>query len=414
MTRTSIFVVITFVFILAIISISVPFWWLIYYDKQNYTNELNARYSVISRLNLYRLGNFLDEDEFNNQMRDYKILEITDEIRKKMIFENSKKLDEISNEFGTSAILSYKKRNFLEINHNNKTILLQDLAFQPYRYDIFKIIYAIILVILLISYIFIIRKIKPLRKLKREIDKFANGNLQIKNVSVGEDEISQVSNAFYNAVTQIDKLNKSRHLFLRNIMHELKTPITKGRIVAEMIEKNKNSERLISIFERLESLINEFAVVERATSNIALNQIERKSIKEIVNEAINIAMCDSKSVILEDPLEISLNVDFKMFCVAVKNLIDNGLKYSSDKSIKIIANSDKIDFITNGNALEQDFKLFLEPFTKGTNAKQSFGLGLYIIDNIAKAHDLEFAYRYENGSNIFSFNNLYKIILDKT
>lgn len=410
MTKSSIFVTITVIFILAIISISVPFWWLIYYDKQNYTNELNTRYSVISRLNLYKMGNFLDEYEFQSQMQDYKILEISDEIVKKHIIENAKKLDEIANEFGSSAILSYKNRNFLHIIHNDEILLLQDLAYQPYRYDIFRVIYAVILVILLVLYIFVIRKIKPLRKLKREIKKFAKGDLQIKNVSIGDDEISQVSEAFYDAVMQIKKLNASRHLFLRNIMHELKTPITKGRIVAEMIEQNKNSQRLISIFERLENLINEFALIEQATSNVIVGQFERKSIKEIVDEAVKIAMCEPQRVILQDLQEIFVNVDFKMFCVAVKNLIDNGLKYSVDKSVKIVVNSDKMEFITKGEALEQDFELFLEPFTKGTNAKQSFGLGLYIIDSIAKAHKLKFAYRYENGENIFSFDKFDKII----
>ena len=51
---------------------------------------------------------------------------------------------------------------------------LNDKDYQPYRYDIFKAIYGVILVIILLAYIFIIRKIRPLRKLKRQIDKFAS------------------------------------------------------------------------------------------------------------------------------------------------------------------------------------------------------------------------------------------------
>jgi len=53
-------------------------------------------------------------------------------------------------------------------------------------------------------------------------------------------------------------------------MHELKTPITKGLIAAQMIEKSKNQERLISVFHKLENLINELAAIEQITSKIGL------------------------------------------------------------------------------------------------------------------------------------------------
>ena len=80
---------------------------------------------------------------------------------------------------------------------------------------------------MLAAYIFVIYKIKPLRKLKRQIVKFANGELDgVQNVGNGKDEISEVSEAFYGAVCQIKALNDSRHLFLRNIMHELKNALS--------------------------------------------------------------------------------------------------------------------------------------------------------------------------------------------
>lgn len=136
-------------------------------------------------------------------------------------------------------------------------------------------------------------KIKPLRNQKRTI---ASGDLNIKDVSRGKDEISDVASAFYNLVMQIKRLNESRALFLRNIMHELKTPITKGRITVEMIEKNKYQERLISVFEKLEELINAFAAVERATAIIDISDMSECSLNKLIKEAINIAMVDSSRV----------------------------------------------------------------------------------------------------------------------
>ncbi len=51
-----------------------------------------------------------------------------------------------------------------------------------------------------------------------------------------KDEIAALANQFDSAVIKIKSLRDSRQLFLRNIMHELKTPITKGKLATEMIE----------------------------------------------------------------------------------------------------------------------------------------------------------------------------------
>ena len=410
MRRNSIFFTITFIFIFALITISIMFWWLIRYDKENYRRELDTRYEIVTNLYLYKLNNLINESEFKRQMQNFKIPEVQDEPTKKTVLEKSENLYEMATSLGSGAILYFEKKHYLKIAKKDNIILLYDSEYQPYRYDFFRLTYATVLVIILVTYIFTIRKIKPLRKLKREIDKFAKGDLNIRDVSIGNNEISDVSKAFYNSVTQIKKLNESRHLFLRNIMHELKTPITKGRIATEMIEESKNKDRLISVFERLESLINEFATVERATSGMTLNNLVACSIEDIVSEAIDIAMCESEKITLENPQKISINVDFKLFSIAVKNIIDNGLKYGSDKKVIIKANTKSLDFITLGKPLTKDFKFYIEPFTKGEDATQSFGLGLYIVDSIVRAHGLSLAYRHENGKNIFSFENLDNII----
>ena len=249
-----------------------------------------------------------------------------------------------------------------------------------------------------------------MRKIKRQIDKFANGDLNIENAKTGNDEISEVADAFYTAVMQIKKLNESRQLFLRNIMHELKTPITKGRITAEMIPEDKYQKRLISVFEKLEELINEFAAVEEATSGKKLNIVDVYLISELIDEAINLAMVDRKNIKIYGDKELELKVNFKLFSIAIKNIIDNGIKYSTDKFIEIYIKENSLEFHTKGENLEQDLSFYIEPFSKGSNAKQSFGLGLYIVDNIIKSHNLKFCHRYEDGKNIFYFDELKNII----
>ena len=411
MQRSSIFIAITFIFGLALISIFLAFLWLMGFDKQNYTRELNNKYSNVARTNLFYMGGIINKAQYDRQLSNIDMPEITSQSRKDEILRKATVLEEISSDLGSSAILLYDKHHYLKIEHLDELKLLMDKEFQPYRYEVIKAVFAVVAVILLAAYIFVIYKIKPLRKLKRQIVKFANGELDgVQNVGNGKDEISEVSEAFYGAVCQIKALNDSRHLFLRNIMHELKTPITKGLIAAQMIEKSKNQERLISVFRKLENLINELAAIEQITSKIGLANKTPCLMRDLIDEAIDIAMVEKEHVGISELDEVRVMVDFKLFSVAIKNMIDNGIKYSTDKHVNVVVCKDHMKFITQGEKLKNDLNFYIQPFIKGEDAQKSFGLGLYIVSNILEAHGLKFGYEYKNGMNVFIFENLKDII----
>ncbi|MBS5829630.1 MAG: HAMP domain-containing histidine kinase [Campylobacter concisus] len=411
MPRSSIFITITFIFGLALVSIFLAFLWLMGFDKQNYTRELNNKYSNVARTNLLYMGGIINKAQYDRQLSNIDMPEITAKNEKEEILKNAAVLEEISSDLGSSAILLYDKHHYLKIEHLDELKLLMDKEFQPYRYEVIKAVFAVVAVILLAAYIFVIYKIKPLRKLKRQIVKFANGELDgVQNVGNGKDEISEVAEAFYEAVCQIKALNDSRHLFLRNIMHELKTPITKGLIAAQMIEKSKNQERLISVFHKLENLINELAAIEQITSKIGLTNKTPCLMRDLIDEAIDIAMIEKEHVGISELDEVRVMVDFKLFSVAIKNMIDNGIKYSTDKHVNIMVSKDHMKFITQGEKLKNDLDFYIQPFIKGEDAQKSFGLGLYIVSNILEAHGLKFGYEYKNGMNVFIFENLQDII----
>lgn len=411
MKRSSIFITITTIFALAFASIFMAFLWLIDYDKQNYARELNAKYSNVAQANLFYMSGLISESEFRANTKNFDMPEITNKNLRDKILADSVVIEELSDDIGTIAILLYDKNHYLKIAHLDEIKILRDKEFQPYRYEIIKIIFAFVALTLFLAYVFVLYKLKPLRRLKRQIKKFADGDLEnVKNVSSGNDEISEVSEAFYDAVLQIKMLNDSRHLFLRNIMHELKTPITKGRLVAEMMTQSKSKERLVSVFKKLESLINELAAVEQISSKIATSNKTICFIDDIIDEAKDIAMVENEQVLVKKSENYKLNVEFKNFCIAVKNMIDNGIKYSDDKLVLIEINSDSMKFISKGKALKQDLIYYIQPFIKGENSQKSFGLGLYIVSNILLSCELKLAYEYKNGYNIFIFENLKAII----
>jgi len=405
-TKSSIFVSITFAFLLSLVSVLLAAIFLLDYDKKEYTDKLNKKYSIIARATLFHLNNFIDSAELQQQIKDYSMRKINNDKIKDYIIEKSQVIQKIESEIGSSTILKYKKYHYLLIEHKNTIQLFKDEDYQPHRYDVIKIIFGFVFAIIILSYIMTIRKIKPLRRLKRQMDKFGTGSLDIDCKRDGEDEISQVSNSFQHAVEQIQKLNSSRQLFLRNIMHELKTPITKGRITAEMIPSGKQKDRLINVFEKMELLINEFASIEQITSGAGVQNIRPARLIDIIDESIDLAMVPSKALKLEIDDSLILNVDFRLFTTAIKNLIDNGIKYSIDNFVIITATKKRISLISKGSPLEHKLEYYIQPFVQEKNSHQSFGLGLYIVENIVKAHGLDFKYNHKNGLNYFCFENI--------
>lgn len=407
MKKSSIFVSITLIFFIAALGVGIAYLYMVKYDKQKYTQELNERYSIVSRATLYRLLSQPINQEFEQELGVYKVKLIKEGSFIKEVLQKGEILEKISSRIGSSSIFYYDKNNYLLIESlNKKAILLADKAFKPYRQQILyiKFIFAGILALLLLLYLWILRKIRPIKKIKREIDKFATGDLNINCEMKTDDEIAEVGNAFNHAVGEIKKLNNSRRLFLRNIMHELKTPITKGRISAEMLEDGKQKQRLISVFQRLESMLNEFTAIEQISVDGSHMNKRSYRIIDIIDEAIDLSMADVKNIEATVENDLNLSVDYKLFSIAIKNMIDNGIKYSTDSKVHIFADRKTIDFLSKGSKLPHEISYYTEPFTQGEHHNSSsFGLGLYIVDSIVKAHDMKLAYEYKNGYNIFKF-----------
>ena len=295
-------------------------------------------------------------------------------------------------------ILKHKRRRILFLKYDNSIFLLENMNTIKPPNDVL-VIFLSLLGFLLFLYMMIINSLKPLSKLKNQIHTFSQGNLDIECRSDKKDEIAQVANEFDSAVKKIKELKHSRQLLLRAIMHELKTPIGKGRLVSEMIKNEKHKIRLHSIFERLNMLIDEFAKIELISSkNIQLNSKEYR-MSDIVDAGVDMLMLESsknhiKVNIINDYLVVS---DFELLALAIKNLLDNAIKYSKDK-IVIIDIDNRLIVKNIGDKLSDDFQEYFVPFRTKSHG---LGLGLYIIKNILDIHKLEFEYRYKDEFNEF-------------
>ncbi len=300
-------------------------------------------------------------------------------------------------------MIIYSDKIYFHLHTAGEYFIVEARDLEPYHMGNLLYAYLTIVWIILFSYFYILRSFYPLRKLRDNIKQFADGDLNVSFEVKGKDEISEVATEFNNAAQKINALIESRNLFLRNIMHELKTPITKGRFSVEMLEDNKYKNRLLNVFIRMEGLINEMALVEQITSGFEQTKVDDYRAVDVIAEALDMGFFESENYTLDISADLMLHVDYKLFATAIKNMIDNGIKYADDKKVIITAREGKLLFENYGKGLDEPLSYYLEPFTKSHKAVHSFGLGLYIVNAIAQSHGYKLMYEHLNGWNRFWF-----------
>lgn len=297
-------------------------------------------------------------------------------------------------------VITYRYRRFILIDNERFKLLLENLNKPNYKIEI-SLLFGGALILLMLLYFWIIKSLQPLSELKEKIKTFSEGNLDIECSSNKRDEIAAVANEFDHAVKMIKELIHSRQLFLHAIMHELKTPIAKGRLVSEMVSDQKQKERLHRIFVRLNLLIDEFAKLEQLTSKNFHLHITNYPTATLLQKGIDMLMIENTQECITTTIEkeSTINADKELFALALKNLIDNALKYSTDHHAHITIKYDRVVVINRGKKLPHKLKEYFAPFHHSSN---SLGLGLYIIKSILEILQMELEYRYENDSNYFS------------
>lgn len=299
-------------------------------------------------------------------------------------------------------VVPYGMHMFAILHKKDTPVLVIQI---PYEKELFpRLLFPLLtFAFVIFLYIGILRSILPLKKLREEIKHFANGHYDITCKSSKKDEIAALANEFDAAVTKIKSLRDSRQLFLRNIMHELKTPITKGKLASEMIEDATYAKILQNVFKRQEALLEEFSRIEKLSADELKLDIKSYHIEDVVDFALDI-LEDKKEYITCNLIPTEISVDFELFGVALKNLLDNGINYASDGKVYLENTPNTITISNHAPALEFSLERYAEPyFLEGKKQKSSRGLGfgLFITWHVIRLHGMKLEYTHKKGINHF-------------
>ncbi|MDX4038793.1 ArsS family sensor histidine kinase [Aliarcobacter skirrowii] len=388
------------IFAFAFFGIFITFAIFIRYDKQRHDLNLQNRYELIAENFLILFQDHPTASKLDELYKKLNVKPINSVERKLEIINNAQELTINKNYSGTYRVYKFDNMYYVYVQQYGYNVMIKDS--KQYNYNVAFIVAGLILsiAIFLLLYEIINRKLRPLKELNRKIIEFSNGNKDIKLEYKSRDEVGTIAKNFNEAINIINNQSKSKDLFMRNMMHELKTPITKAMFIAETLEDDKTKESLQKAFRRMDDIIKELATVEKLTSKNTMLYKERINFNTVFEKSIELLMINQDKIDkkIED---FEFEVDTYMISIALKNLIDNAIKFSTDKKVIVEADSKSIKIISKGSALKNDLSFYTDAFYQEEKRSSGFGLGLYIVKTIVNLHKFKLKYFHKDSYNYF-------------
>ena len=391
------------IFTLAFISIFITFAMFINYDKQKHELSLQNRYELIAENFLSSFQNQPSMETLLALYKKFQVMPVEDRDKKLEIIKSAQELTITQNYLGTYRVYKYDDIYYIYVQQYGYNLMLKDSANHNYSMAFIIFGFVISLFTFLFLYEILKKKLYPLKVLNKQIIEFSAGKKDIKLDYTSNDEIGTIARNFNEAINIINNQSKSKDLFMRNMMHELKTPITKAMFIAETLEDDKTRENLQRAFKRMDDIIKELATVEKLTSKNTMIYKEEANFSDIYKKTLEIMMINPEKITTKIK-DFRLNVDNYMMSIALKNLIDNAIKFSKDKKAIINANKKHIEIISLGEPLKNELSYYTEAFSQEEKRSDGFGLGLYIVKTITSLHGFKLEYKYENNQNFFIIN----------
>lgn len=217
-----------------------------------------------------------------------------------------------------------------------------------------------------------------------------------------------------------EKAIKNQKIFVANISHDLKTPITIIRANADLIEnevKNKKSIKYIKQeTEKLNHLVNEMLTLTRIDNTISKENFKSFNFGDSLFDVV----LPFESVAYEKGIHFNINIDESTTYFGDENniqklaeiLIDNAMSYTAKGGIVDVdayENSKAVTLsVTNtGEPISDEKKVeIFDRFYRESKSREStgnhYGLGLSIANTIVKKHNGKISIESKNGKNTFT------------
>jgi signal transduction histidine kinase len=296
------------------------------------------------------------------------------------------------------AIVIFAPADFEFSEHAQLTVILTIIA---------------LLTMLVLAYHAIRRLFRPIEVIQSGIARIGSGDLEYRLKVRRSDELGALAASVNAMADDISSMLEAKRELLLAISHELRSPLTRARVNAELLDDNVTRGALLADLRELEALLSELLESERLSGrHVAL---DRKAVdpsallRELVAESFSDASletdvdCEGTWISL-DPMRIRL---------LVRNLLRNAIRHTqSGRPPPLLAShvddeSWHLSVTDHGPGIAPEhLDRLTEPFYRADPSRQrasgGVGLGLYLCRIIAEAHGgrLEVTSSLEQGTKV--------------
>ena len=271
------------------------------------------------------------------------------------------------------------------------------------------IIWALWLMIIFAGTFIVNHMMKPFGKISKGMEDVTEGydsnNLHVDTYT----ETQDISEAFNKMLGRMKILDDSRQEFVSNVSHELKTPLTSMKVLADSLLMQEDvpvelykefMEDITEEIERENKIINDLLSLVKMDKKSSDLNIKAENINELVERILKrlrpIAAQQNVEVLFESFRPITAEVDEVKLTLAISNLVENAIKYNREEgSVQVSLNADHKYFYvkvadTGIGIPQEDLDHIFERFYRVDKSHSreigGTGLGLAIARNAVIMH----------------------------
>jgi signal transduction histidine kinase len=248
--------------------------------------------------------------------------------------------------------------------------------------------YALVLAVVLWT----VRRIaRPLRELTGAVEGFRGAESGALVLESGPSDVRRLVSAYNGMRTRIAGLLDEKDRMLGAIGHDLRTPLASLRVRVEGMEDEGERERMVTTIEEMNQTLDD--ILSLARLGRPSERETRVDLSALLDQVVDDFQTLGAAVSLADVPRTTVTIRPTLITRAIRNLIDNAVKYGGTAEVGISAEPGgvAVTIDDNGPGIPPDkIDAMFEPFTRLEQSRSretgGTGLGLALAKAIALQH----------------------------
>ena len=289
----------------------------------------------------------------------------------------------------------------IEVKHGNGTYVFafgRNFDQEAERHNLLIFLLFALTTLFIIIYLSIRWILTPIKWLKQGVHEISRGNLAHRVPAKRSDEFRDLAEAFNAMTERIREMLLAKERLLLDVSHEMRSPLTRMRVAVEFLPESHAKISIQTDIREMDKMISEVLETAKHHHRHAELNPEKLNLADVIKNLIPVYEKWNPGILFEVPHRpVFCNVDADRIKTALRNILDNAIKYSRDSSqpveITIASKKDQtaIQIKDHGIGIpEEELPYILEPFYRvdKSRSKQTggYGLGLSICKTIMEAH----------------------------